>query len=471
MNTSSVTAPSDTELMAALSAKEKADIKPYEEKVIAASLLSKEPKAGKIISKTTNDKLGTTEIKLSNGVTISLKKTDFKADQILLSSYRYGGNAGYSEADKYSAENAVAVVSSMGVGNFNPVDLRKALAGKVASANPYISATGEGFKGSSSNKDIETMLQLLYLYATETRIDSSLFKSYIQKTKSQFAMMGANPQFAFIDTLYKTLYNGNPLAATALPKAENYDKVDLKKAVTIYKERLSDFAGMHFDIVGSFSETEILPLLEKYIGGLPTSSKMYSYTDNKVRPFKGDKELIFKKGKEKQSLILVLAGGEIAYSPEVSFNMQALSEVLNIKIIEELREKIQGIYGGGTNGGVNRIPYGSFQFALQLPCGPDKVDTLIKAYKAELASIASKGVEPSYLDKVKKQWIEEHKTSMKTNEYWLGKLQQFRQGDNAPDRMFNFESYVNALTSNDIQSAAKLVQSATTKLTAVLLPE
>jgi zinc protease len=283
--------------------------------------------------------------------------------------------------------------------------------------------------------------------------------------------MGANPQFAFIDTLYKTLYNGNPLAPTALPKAENYDKVDLKKAVTIYKERLSDFAGMHFDIVGSFSETDILPLLEKYIGGLPTSSKMYSYTDNKVRPFKGDKELIFKKGKEKQSLILVLAGGEIAYSPEVSFNMQALSEVLNIKIIEELREKIQGIYGGGTNGGVNRIPYGSFQFALQLPCGPDKVDTLIKAYKAELASIASKGVEPSYLDKVKKQWIEEHKTSMKTNEYWLGKLQQFRQGDNAPDRMFNFESYVNALTSNDIQSAAKLVQSATTKLTAVLLPE
>lgn len=471
MNTSSVTAPSDTELMAALSAKEKADIKPYEEKVIAASLLSKEPIAGKIISKTTNDKLGTTEIKLSNGVTISLKKTDFKADQILLSSYRYGGNAGYSEADKYSAENAVAVVSSMGVGNFNPVDLRKALAGKVASANPYISATGEGFKGSSSNKDIETMLQLLYLYATETRIDSSLFKSYIQKTKSQFAMMGANPQFAFIDTLYKTLYNGNPLAPTALPKAENYDKVDLKKAVTIYKERLSDFAGMHFDIVGSFSETDILPLLEKYIGGLPTSSKMYSYTDNKVRPFKGDKELIFKKGKEKQSLILVLAGGEIAYSPEVSFNMQALSEVLNIKIIEELREKIQGIYGGGTNGGVNRIPYGSFQFALQLPCGPDKVDTLIKAYKAELASIASKGVEPSYLDKVKKQWIEEHKTSMKTNEYWLGKLQQFRQGDNAPERMFNFESYVNAISSNDIQSAAKLVQSATTKLTAVLLPE
>lgn len=467
----SITAPSDTELLAALSLKDKPNVTPYQEKAIASSLLTKEPAAGKIMSQTKDEKLGTTEIKLSNGITVSLKKTDFKADQIILSSYRYGGNAGYTVADKFSAENAVAVVTSMGAGNFSPVDLRKALAGKSANANPYISATGEGFKGNSSNKDVEIMLQLLYLYATEPRIDTGLFKSYIQKNKAQFAMMGANPQFAFIDTLYKTLFNGNPLAPTALPKSDNYDKVNLERAVAIYKERLSDFSGMHFDIVGSFTEAEILPLLAKYIGGLPASGKKYTYTDNKVRPFNGDKELIFKKGKEKQSLVLIISSGVTPYSAEKSFHMQALSEVLNIKIIEELREKIQGIYGGGTNGGLSRIPEGNFQFALQLPCGPDKVDTLIKAYNAELRSIATKGVEKSYLDKVKKQWMEEYKTSIKTNEYWINKLQQFRQGDNTPERMFHYEKYVEALSSADVQAAANLVISARTKLTAVLLPE
>ena len=470
-NSANVTAPSEAEVLAALSSKEKADIKPYEEKAIASTLLSKQPTAGKIVSQTKNAELGTTELTLSNGITVSLKKTDFKTDQVLLSAYRYGGISGYSAEDKFSAENAVAVVTSMGAGNFSPVDLRKALAGKVAVASPIISATSEGFRGSSSNKDVETMLQLMYLYATEPRIDTGLFKSFIQKTKSQYAMMGANPQFAFIDTLYSTLFEKNPLAPTAIPKAENYDKVDLKRALAIYKERLGDLSGMHIDMIGSFSESDILPLLEKYIGGLPTSSAKYTYSDRVVRPFTCKKELYFKKGKEKQSLILVIAAGETTFAPEKMFAMQALSEVLNIKIIEELREKIQGIYGGGTNGSINRIPIGTFQFSLQLPCGPDKVDTLLKAYNAELTAIAEKGVEQSYLDKVKKQWIEEYKTNIKTNEYWLSKLQQIRQGDNTTDRLFNFEKYVNALNSADIQNAAKLVRSGSTQFTAVLLPE
>lgn len=468
---STTSAPTESEVLAILSAKEKADITPYEEKAIASTLLTKKPVAGKIVAQKKNDELGTTEITLSNGITVSLKKTDFKNDQILLSAYRYGGISGYNATDKFSAENAVAVVSSMGIGNFNPIDLRKALAGKVASANPYISNTGEGFKGSSSNKDMETMFQLMYLYATEPRVDTSLFKSFIQKTKSQYAMMGANPQFAFIDTLYATLFDHNPLAPTAIPKAENYDKISLAKSLAIYKERLSDCSGMHFDIVGSFVEADIFPLLATYVGGLPTSGKTYSYVNNKVRPFKGSKDLYFKKGKEKQSLILVIAAGEADYSPELAFKMNALSEVLNIKIIEELREKIQGIYGGGTNASLTRIPESHFQFALQLPCGPDKVDTLLKAYNAELTAISENGIAQSYLDKVKKQWIEEHKTSIKTNEYWLSKLQQLRQGDNTPDRIFNFEKNVNALTSSDIQTAAKIIKAASTLFTAVLLPE
>lgn len=470
-NSSNVTAPSDAEVLATITSKEKADIKPYEEKVITTNLLSKQPKAGKIVSQNKNAELNTTELTLSNGITVSLKKTDFKNDQVLLSAYRYGGISGYSLEDKFSAENAVATVTSMGVGNFSPVDLRKALAGKVANASPYISAINEGFRGNSSNKDVETMFQLMYLYATEPRIDSSLFKSFLQKTKSQYAMMGANPQFAFIDTLYSVLYDKNPLAPTAIPKASNYDKVDLKRAVEIYKERLGDLAGMHIDIIGSFSETDILPLIEKYIGGLPTSSKKYTYSERQILPFTGSKELYFKKGKEKQSLILVIAGGKTEYSPENVLSMNALSEVLNIKIIEELREKIQGIYGGGTNGGITRLPQPFFQFALQLPCGPEKVDTLLKAYNTELSSIAEKGVEQSYLDKVKKQWLEEYKTEIKTNEYWLGKLQQIRQGDNTVDRMLNFEKYVQALTSAQVQAAAKLVLSGSSKLTAVLLPE
>ena len=469
-NSNTGTVPANSEILAAIDAKAKADIKPYEEKVVATNLLTKTPKAGKVTSMTKNATLGTTDLKLSNGLTVTLKRTDFKADQILMNAHRYGGTGSYGVADKYSAENAVSVITTMGVGNFSPNDMRKAMAGKTASATPYISNTTEGFRGNSGNKDVETMFQMLYLYVTEPRTDSTLFKSYIQRNKSQFAMMGANPQVAFIDTLIKVVYNNNPLAPTAVPKMENYDKINMSRAMGIYKERLGDVTGMHFNFVGSFKEEELIPMIEKYIASLPASGKKSTYTDNKVRPAKGDNSFTFRKGKEEKSLILAFAQSEVPFNLDMGLKLQALSEIMNIKIIEEMREKIQGIYGGGTSAELTKTPYNNMEFVLQLPCGPDKVDTLIKAYQTELNTLATKGPENSYLDKVKKQWMEEYKTNIKTNEYWLSKLQQFKMGESAPDRMLNFEKYVNTLKPADVQAAAKLVTNAPSKITAVLKP-
>ena len=470
-STPGITLPSNTDILAAIDAKSKADIKPYEEKAIATSLMPKEPVKGRVVSKTKNALLGTTELSLSNGIMVTLKQTYFKSDQILLSVSRYGGIGGYPSADKYSAENAGAIISTMGVGEFSPTDLRKALAGKTASMSPVINQNLDGFRGNSGNKDVETMFQLLNLYVTEPRKDTSLFRSYIQRNKAQYMMMGANPQVAFIDTVYKVLYQNSPLAPTAVPKAENYDKISLDRSLEIYKERLGDMSGMQINIVGSFKEEEIIPLIEKYIASLPSSAKKISYTDNKLRQFKGVNEFTFRKGKEEKSIILAVYGGETVYSPELSMNMSALSEVMNIKIIEEMREKIQGIYGGGTFSSVDKVPYQSFQFVLQLPCGPEKVDTLIKEYHKELKMLAAKGPEQSYLDKVKKQWLEGYRTDMKTNEFWLTKLGQLDLNETTSERFMNWEKYVNQLKPADIQAAAKMVNNSPTKLMAIQMPE
>jgi len=466
-----VTLPSSSDMLAMLDSKSKADLKPYEEKAIAANLMSKVPKGGKVVTIKKDAALGTSELTLSNGIMVTLKATDFKADQILLSGTRFGGFNGYGLADKYNAENTTAVIGAMGAGDFSPTDMRKVLAGKTANASPIISPTTDGFRGSSSNKDVETMFQMLTLYVTEPRKDTSLFKSFIQRNKAQYQMMGANPQVAFIDTFINVAFNGNPLRQTAVPKAENYDKISLDRVMQIYKERMGDLTGMHFTIVGSFKEDEIIPLIEKYMAGLPAGTKKTNYTDNKVRPAKGKTSFTFQKGKEQKSLILAIYSGETTYSPELSMKMVGLSEIINIKIIEEMREKIQGIYGGGTNASLNRIPYHEFSFILQLPCGPDKVDTLLREFEKELSSIAAKGPEQTYLEKVKKQWLEGYRTDMKTNEFWLAKLGQIKQGETSPDRFLHWEKYVNELTPADIQAAAKLVNNAPSKVTGILMPE
>ena len=445
-------------------------IKPYEEKTIATALLKTMPQAGKVLTAKKNAALGTTELILSNGVKVSLKVTDFKNDQILFSASRYGGLSNYPLKDKYSAENAVTMVSSMGVGAFSPTDLGKAMAGKVAMLRPSIANYSAGFSGNSSKKDIETLFQLLNLYVKEPRKDSALYKSVIQRGKAQVAMLGANPQVAFIDTLTKVLYTNNPLAPTAVPKLENFDKIDLDRSLAIYKERLGDVGGMNITIVGSFDEKEMISLLEKYVAGLPASGKS-TYTDNKVRLFTGTNDFRFKKGKEDKSLIIGILHGEIPYSESTALKFSGLGDAMNIIITEEMREKIQGIYGGAASIEYSKIPTGRFQFVLQLPCGPAKVDTLIAAFNHELKKMAEAGVSQSYVDKVKKAWLEKYKVDAKTNEYWLSVLQSINRGETSADRILNAEKYFNGLSAGDIKEAAMIVQKASGKMIAVQMPE
>jgi zinc protease len=449
----------------------KKDIKAYEEKAIATTLFSKKLTPGKIIATAKNAKLGTTTYTLSNGIKVTIKKTDFKNDQILMGAKRYGGTNNYGVADKYNSSYATQVIGAMGIGNFSPTDLRKALTGKTASVNPVFSETTDGFNGSSTVKDFETMLQLLNLYVYEPRKDTSLFKSFVQKGKSQTVFMMANPQVSFIDTLYKTMYNNNPLAPIAIPKAEYYDKINLDRTIGIFKERFSDLTGMHFTFVGSLPKDTTEQLILQYIASLPTSKKVYTYKDNGLRPAKGVKNITVLKGKEPKALILAMYSGETVYSEDLELKASAISEVLNIKIIEDLREKIQGIYGGGIFGGVEKYPYGNYTYFAQLPCGPEKADTLIVALNSQIDSIKLKGPDTATLNKVKQQWIEQAKTAAKENGTWLRKIQSVMvDGDNA-DRFLNYEKYVTALTPAQIQATAKLLFNGKNVITAVLKPE
>jgi zinc protease len=463
--------PTSDDLLAVVSSVEKMDIKPYEENTIASSLITKLPEPGKITSTKKNEKLGTTEFTLGNGVTVTIKPTDFKNDEILMSAIRPGGKNNYSIKDKFNAEYATAIITAMGVGDFSPIDLQKALSGKTVSVHPVFSNISEGISGKSSVKDIESMMQLMYLYFTAPRVDTALFKSFIQKNKSRFALLSANPQAVFVDSFYKALYHNDPLAPVAVPKPEYYDQVNFDRVMQIYKERFGNANGMHFTFVGSFKENDLKPLIEKYIASLPSASKKFTFADNKLRPAKGKISVNVNKGKEQKSLILAAYTGETLYSDEMNIKADAISEILNIRIIEELREKIQGIYGGGISAQFAKFPYPHYTFFLQLPCGPEKVDTLLYAANNEIQNLIKNGPSKENLDKVKQQWKEKYKTDVKENGTWLSELQDFYFPGNDPDYFINYEKYVNALTQKDIQDAAKLFFSTNNIVTAILRPE
>jgi len=275
----------------------------------------------------------------------------------------------------------------------------------------------------------------------------------------------------FVDTLFKAMYHNSPMAPIAVPKAEYFDALSLQRIMQMYKEIFADENEMHFIFTGSITANELKPLLEKYIASLPTTSKKFHYTDNQLRMAKGKVDVNVYKGKEPKALILKVYSGEVPYSDALDLKAQAVSEILNIRIIEELREKIKGIYGGGIEAQFEKIPYSHYTFFLTLPCGPEKVDTLLKAANAEIQSLIKNGPSKENLEKVKKQWKEKHKVDIKENGTWLSELQSFYfPGDN-PDYFINYDKYVDGLTQKDIQDAAKLLLTTKNVITGILRPE
>ncbi len=462
--------PDSTELLQNAYAAMKAPVTAYTEKAVASSLIKNKPKAGSIINETKDAALGTTELTFSNGAKVVLKPTDFKNDEILLTSFHKGGISRYNAIDKYNATYASTIVQQMGISDFSPTDLSKFLAGKNVSVSPRITNLSASISGSSSVKDFETMLQLIYLYLTSPRKDEALFNAWKEKQKSavQFAMQ--DPQTAFVDTFYQTLYQKNALAPIAVPKPYYFDSINLNRALEIYNSQMSDANEFTFIFTGSFNVDSIKPLLATYIGSLPHTNNQALFADNGVRPAKGDIDLNVYKGTEDKSLIIKYYSGEVAYDPDLALKAQALTEILNIKIIDDLREKLGAIYSGGIFGGLNKLPYNNYTFVLQLPCGSSNVDTLLKAANEEIEKIKTNGPQQTDLDKVKKTWLEQYKVQLKENNFWSSKLQGIYFQNDDPKRIFEYEQNVNAITADDIKNTANKLLTGDNVITAILYP-
>ena len=248
----------------------------YETKdnVVAMPLMEKTPTAGKVVDtkKLTKNDLNITEYTLSNGVRVILKPTDFKNDQILLTAYSPGGHSLYADKDFVTAQNAANIIDEAGLGAFDQIALEKKLTGASIQIGPYIGERYEGFSGSSSVEDFETMLKLIHLYGTNPRKDKESFTRVMDQTKEELRNLSANPMLYFQTEIQKIKTNNHPRRKD-IPSEEDLDKIDFERVHEIYKDRFSDFSDFTFVLVGNFEPEKIKAPLALYLGSLPSTNR------------------------------------------------------------------------------------------------------------------------------------------------------------------------------------------------------
>jgi zinc protease len=432
--------------------------------------MAQPPKAGAIVGETEDKRLGLTTLTLSNGVKVILKPTDFRNDQVMLGASRFGGESQFGEPDILNARYASTIVGAMGVGAYSPVELAGILAGKSASASASLNNYTESVRGASGNDDIETMLQLVYLKLTAVRRDPALFASLIGKQVESARNAMLQPEAVFEDTLAATLYNSHP-RVPRVPRPEEFSRLDLDRAIAIYKERLSSARGMTFVMVGSFDLAKVRPLIATYLASLPTAPIPEGFRDMGIEPVRGVVKKTVLAGSEAKSAVSINFTGDADYSEQEQMRLSALLEVMNIRIIEVLREKMALIYGGGMSGAIGKVPKPHYRIAVNLPTGPDKVDKVIGATFAEIERMKSQGPSVANLNKVKENWLQNHRKSLRENGYWMGRLQTSLLQGTDPATLLSYEAQVRAITPEELKLAARKYFNAQNYVQLVQYPE
>ena len=446
--------PSGPQLLAAVQEAEHVPVTAKAEKSLPARLMQTPPQSGTITAERRNEALDLTELVLSNGVKVILKSTDFKNDQIQMAAARFGGQSLAPEADKFNAAYASAVVGAMGLGDFTPLELQRVLAGKVVGVSAGLQDVTDSLVGTSSHGDLETFFQMLHLKFGAVRRDESLFKSFAIRFQDATQNAMAQPEAVYGDALQSTLYAQHPRVLLT-PRPEDFAHIDLARMQSLYERRFASAKGFTFVFVGSFNVDEVKPLLATYLASLPTPDVPTQFVDLGIRPVSGVVKKEVRAGSEAKASVDLVFAGAADYSEAEQLRVRAMVEVINIKIIDVLREKLTLIYGGGMGGGLKRLPYASYNLTLSLPCGPENIDKVIAAAWGEIKKLQDAGPDAADLDKVKQNWRVAHRKSLRENGFWLGQLNTAALMGDDPAKVLRYEKDVSAITPADVQAVAK----------------
>ena len=445
--------PSESEIESTVLAAQQKSYDAYQEEQVPATLMAALPAPGKIVSEKPYGKFGMTEIVLSNGMKVYVKSTDYQADQITMSMRGEGGTSVYGDEDIPNFAFLSGSITEAGVGDFTATRLRKALAGKSLKLAPSITSEGQRITGTSSVKDLETMLQLAHLYFTAPRKDSMAFEGMMNRNLSLLKNRNASSKVVYNDSLSATLYDHNVRMAPVT--VEIAKKADYNRIFEIYRERFSDVSNFKTVFIGKVDMAQLRPLLCQYLATLPSTHKAEKSNKANVPQIVKKNEVVKFVHKQETPLanVSVFYTANVPFSPKNDLVLDMLTRVLQIAYTDSVREEKGGTYGVGVSFNLEKEDNPNALLRISYKSDPKRYEELNPVIYKQLLNIADHGPVASSMDKVKKYLKKQYGQMAITNDYWSYVI--WHQLDDDADFDKDYCKMVDNLTASDVQKMAK----------------
>ncbi|MFZ4543715.1 MAG: M16 family metallopeptidase [Saprospiraceae bacterium] len=461
--------PEENELKAVIEKVENELIEPLVEEADITTLLPLIPAKGRILKEKKKRDSGITEWTLSNGAKVQFKPTTFKNDEVLCWAYSPGGFARFPADEHYQGAWASALVNESGIADIGPIALKRYLSDKFVACTPIVAESFEGLRGNYIQKDAETFFQLLHLYFSSPRIDEVACKTLMERQKLSLINRNKNPEVNFRDSINFTYYGDNPRRKpqTVL----DIDKINPNRALDIFKDRFADAADFIFFFTGNIMEKDFRTFIETYIASLPSNYSNEKKADpNANVNVRSINKKVFK-GKEPKSQVNLVYFNKIKYSRAEILQVQAMCEVLKIKLREKIREEKGGTYGVSVSANMTDFPKPECRIQISFGCAPERAEELTKHALTEIATMSAQETEMKNLLKVKETFMRERETELKENDFWLSSMSAYHQNKWNPEEIADYEKRLRAITCSSVQKTAKNFLKKGTLMNFTMLPE
>lgn len=433
---------------------DKTAVDAYVDQVVSSNLISKELKGSKVKSTKALPEFNAVEWTLGNEAKVIFRQADYEKDQVSLVAVSNGGSSKISDDKVASALMLNQFIGAFGVGDYDATALKKALTGKKVSLNVGLSDLNETFNGTSTPKDFETMMQLLYLQFENPRFDKEAYEALLGRFKAFVANMANNPQKIMSDSLQLILTSKSP--RTKLLTPEMLGEVSLEQMETIYKDRFVDAGDFTYFIVGNIDEATAKAMAEKYIGSLTNLPRKETWIDRNVNGPKGKTTREIEIPIEvKKATVSITYNAKMDYTPEQNLMLSLFRDVLNLRYIEEIREKEGGTYGVSVSTSYNKFPKAEKTLSLKFDTDPEKAQYLKSIIYREIDKIAENGPTAVDLDKAVKNLQKNREQSKLHNSYWLQALNGYYTNGINSAATENYEAILEKVTSAEVQKFVK----------------
>ena len=462
--------PTEAQLIEAVVSAKNANLEPVQEEVSDQPLVDESKLKVSPVVDVKSGKFETTVWTLENGIRVYVKPTDYRKEEVIIRTYTPGGRSIVATEDLPSIDGNVFMMylNNAGVSTFPQTELKKKLTGKLVSINPYIDDIEQGIGASTTPKDFETAMQLLYLMHAEPRFVESEYNTPIQMLASMLPNVIKTPDFIFQTEFVKFIYGNNP--RQFIISEESFEKASFNTLEKIYRQLFGNCKDMVISIVGNVNPDEIKPLIEKYIGSLPIGEQPLKWRNRHEHIVSGvhqasiDVEMTTPKAK-----VALIYSGNVPYNPQNKINASALQYLMDIIYTKTIREDEGGTYGVSVATNISRLPEEEGLIQVMFDTNKEAAEKLLGIAKADLKKVAANGADAEQLQKIKENFLKNLPESRITNSYWQRMIAEYFK--HSIDMDTNYTELVNGITSESIKKFAEELLKQGNEIEFIMMPK